>query len=109
MVPKLPFEEWLAAQRELKCIWRRSRMIESPDLEMKLRTAWRVLSIDRLPLMAACELKAAVKVVEKYPHLKDQLLRVAGDIADYPLAEPSPPVRCRTEQDCLSADTPARF
>lgn len=90
MIRKLPYAEWIAAQRELKAIRQRARMIGEPDIDKILAGIFQTLANERLPLVAACELEFVVDLVPRYPHLQQSLLSVVHRICAYPTAETSP-------------------
>lgn len=90
MIWKLPYAEWMATQRELKAIRQRARMVNEPDLDKMLTGINQTLVVDRLPLVASCELEFVAELVPRYPHLQKALLNVAKRIYEYPMAESSP-------------------
>ncbi len=86
-MPKLPYATWMAAQRELKAIRQRARMVDEPDLDKILSGIYRTLVADRQPLVAACELEFVAELMPRYPHLQRSLLSVARLLCAYPLVE----------------------
>jgi hypothetical protein len=89
MPRRLPYADWIAAQRELQAIRQRARMVGEPDLEKILSGIYRTLVAERLPLVAACELEFVAELVSRYPHLQASLVSVAKRIYAYPMAESS--------------------
>lgn len=84
MPRRLPYADWIAAQRELQAIRQRARMVGEPDLEKILSGIYRTLVAERLPLVAACELEFVAELVSRYPHLQASMVSVRSGFTRIP-------------------------
>lgn len=90
METALPYEDWIAAQRELKALQRRICMANLKHLEPMLWRVHRTLAIDCAPMVAALELKWVADGMKAYPWLRKTALNLANQIYHFPRAATDP-------------------
>lgn len=86
----LPYDEWVAAQRELKAIRQRVHMANLLDVEPLILRAHRSLTIDCQPRVAAVELKWAAGQITRYPWLRKSIEKFSDEMYRYSSASALP-------------------
>lgn len=86
----LPYDDWLAAQRELKALQRRVSMARLEHVESLLWRVHRTLAIDCAPMVAAAELKWIADEMKAYPWLRQSAINLANQIYLFPRAATCP-------------------
>ncbi len=86
----LPYDEWIAAQGELRALQRRVCMANLRHLQPMLWRVHRTLAIDCAPMVAAVELKGVAEGMKAYPWLRKAAINLANQIYDFPAADTSP-------------------
>ncbi len=86
----LPYDEWIAAQGELKALQRRVSMANLTHLEPMLWRVHRTLAIDCAPMVAALELKWVADGMKAYPWLRKTAINLANQIYQFPHVATAP-------------------
>ena len=84
---RLPFADWMAAQRELKALRLRARMTGIPLLEPLLAEVQLSLVRDGNPAIAGIELQHVEEHLEDYPHFRRSVEKLSSRIIEFPVAE----------------------
>lgn len=90
MIRKLPYADWMDAQRELRALVRRAGMLNLPHINSLLERVFRTLARDATPSLAGLELEYIAAQLRAYPEIRESLMQLSRELLEYPHAQTTP-------------------